>query len=164
MKNSETNVANGINYDLSPSYQINNLANQINIRVDRMVKKLLQVSLTEWRVVAIVANENGTTQQRLMDVVALDRSVVSRALQGLKKNGFIEARTDKDDARLSRIYVTQKGAELYKNSEHLAIEGDENLLFGLNEKELETLFTLLEKVANNLPRVGFPPEGRNKSK
>ena len=144
-----------MNYDFSPIYQLNILSNQVNVRVDRMVRSLFDVSLTEWKILAIVAGEAGTTQQRVIDLVCLDRSVVSRGIQSLKKRGMIEAKTDNEDARRFKLYLSATGLTLYEQSHHLAIEGDEALLTGFNAQERDTLFSLLARISDNMDKVGI---------
>ena len=142
-------------YEASPAYLINLLANHIALRAGRMLRRGFDLSVTEWRILGLAGAEPGATQQRAMDVSAVDRSVVSRGIQGLVKRGLIEVRYDPADARRIMLYLTASGQDVHDRSVVLVREGDEKLFSGFDPAERAALLGALRRMMENVPLMGL---------
>ncbi|GMK37617.1 putative HTH-type transcriptional regulator YybA [Paenibacillus sp. CCS19] len=92
----------------------------------------------------------GIIQEKLAEMIKVDRTTAARAIQKLEAQGFIEKKDDELNKKIKRLYTTDKGAQVYPN---LKREGDHSnavALAGLSEEEAETLFQLLQRVRMNV--------------
>ena len=83
----ETAAADGpplrTDFDRSVSYLLTALANKLCMGASRRQRRILDVGLMEWRVLALLAVEPGASPGRIAEVAGVDKSVVSRAVTSL---------------------------------------------------------------------------------
>ena len=94
----------------------------------------------------ICANE-GISQDKLVNLVHINKSNVTRALNQLEKNGFIEKHENEKDKRTALLYPTTKAREIL--SEIFQIENDwvEIMTKNLEAEDNELLLRLMKNVA-----------------
>ena len=80
----------------------------------------------------------------------ITRSTVSKVLSLMEQKGLIERRNVQGDARLKKIVMTDKARELHTLMKNDVIMLESILRGGLSEEEIETFYTLTEKIKNNL--------------
>ncbi len=59
-----------------------------------------------------ISTNDGITQRDLADLLHVSRPTVTAMLHRLERSGYIERSNDEDDARLTRIFLTDAGREL----------------------------------------------------
>lgn len=92
----------------------------------------------------------GIIPDRLADLIKVDRTTASRAINKLEKQDFIEKRADPKNRKIKRLFTTDKGIEA---SEFIRRENNfsNNIaLEGLTAEEADNLSFLLEKVKSNI--------------
>jgi len=90
-----------------------------------------------------------TDGQRQIDLAArlnLSPPTVNKILGGLLENDFVTRARYEDDARSTRIFLTQKGVEVRESLEHAWDELEEQTLAGLTDTEALMLKQLLQKL------------------
>lgn len=98
----------------------------------------------------------GIDQLRLGRIVALDRSTIGTAVEGLKRRKLIIWRTAKADRRYKEIYATKKGGALLKELEPSIKRVQQILLDALTPSEVPDFLRMLAKIVevnNGLSRV-----------
>lgn len=97
-----------------------------------------------------ICENPGIIQERLAEMIKVDRTTAARAIKKLELQGFIEKRDDSDNQKIKKLYPTVKGESVYPfiRSEHE--HSNQVALAGLSEEEVETLFSLLQKVRRNI--------------
>ena len=99
-----------------------------------------------------ICENPGIIQEQLVEVIKVDRSTATRAIQKLEINGFIEKKEDLHNKKIKRLFPTEKGKRVYP---FIKRENDySNLvaLEGLSEKEAETTFDLLQRIRKNVEK------------
>ncbi|WP_368645718.1 MarR family winged helix-turn-helix transcriptional regulator [Alkalibacterium putridalgicola] len=111
-----------------------------------------ELALTRGQYLYLVRiDENpGIIPDRLADLVKVDRTTASRAINKLEKQNFIEKRTDPDNKKIKRLFPTDKGTEASAYIRRENKHSNEVALEGLTREEAENLSILLEKVKNNI--------------
>jgi DNA-binding MarR family transcriptional regulator len=89
----------------------------------------------------------------MVQVIGLDKSAVSRALQLLERERLITIDTDQKDARRYTVSLTVSGQELHNRVLVVALERERLLLAGLSGKEVELLIGCLNKMSAQLDAV-----------
>lgn len=111
-----------------------------------------ELDLTKGQYLYLVRiDENpGIIQEKLSEMIKVDRTTAARAIQKLEIQGFIEKKDDETNRKIKRLFTTEKGKQAYS---FLKREGDHTdlvALAGFSEKEQETLFRLLLRVRKNV--------------
>lgn len=94
--------------------------------------------------------EEGMTQSDLAERVGIDVSTLTKALQRLERYGFVRRCADAEDARASRVHLTEEGRALEPRitAEFQKIEA--RTLAGLAPEERAVLGGLLRRIERNL--------------
>lgn len=90
--------------------------------------------------------EDGITQAELSAKSQIDRTTMGGLIDRLEKEGLVVRRSHPDDRRAYRICLTEKGKALEPELTPLAARAQQNLIAKLDQQEVETLKSLLEKI------------------
>lgn len=93
---------------------------------------------------------DGITQMQLCDHLKCEPPTVSNMVKSLEQNGFIYRERDNQDARVMRIYLTEKGKELEKPVRSKWKQHQENLLYSIKPEERIILRDLIKRMEKNL--------------
>lgn len=111
-----------------------------------------EVDLTRGQYLYLVriCENPGIIQEKLAEMIKVDRTTTARAIKKLESNGMIERLEDKEDKKIKKLYPTKKGAEIYpfiirENNYSNAVA-----LNGLSDEEAKQLEYLLKKVCKNV--------------
>ena len=91
------------------------LADQIGKFTRNIARETADLNLSQWRVLAAIAEKSGTTAADVTAVTPMDKTIVSRAVQSLIILELIEKSRDAHDKRRMTLIATQKGGEVYKD-------------------------------------------------
>ncbi|PTX03313.1 MarR family winged helix-turn-helix transcriptional regulator [Pararhodobacter aggregans] len=131
-------------------YYLSVLNNRLAWGASQLYLHLFDIGLNEWRILSALRNEPGIQALRVGEMVAMNKSVVSRSTRRLEDLGYVVARLDRA-RRL--LWLTQAGAELHDKIIAIALQREAALLDGLDEAELDRLFALMERLRENLAKV-----------
>jgi DNA-binding MarR family transcriptional regulator len=95
-------------------YQITVLADRVSRRTSRIVKAQAGLNLSQWRVLAAIAETPGRTSAEVVTVTPMDKGLVSRATKTLLEMGLLLREASQDDGRVSYLYLTERGYALYQ--------------------------------------------------
>ncbi|CAK6473831.1 MarR family winged helix-turn-helix transcriptional regulator [Peribacillus castrilensis] len=93
---------------------------------------------------------DGVTQMQLSEHLKCEPPTVTNMVKSLEQNGFIYRKRDKQDARVMRIYLTDKGKELEKPVEFKWKQQQERLLHSILPEERLILRDLMKRMERNL--------------
>ena len=96
--------------------------------------------------------DEGLTQSELADQLCVEAPTITRMLQRMEKSGLIERQSDPDDARVSRVYVTEEGASLQPEVEAAWHTLEEQTLENFTTEERLLLRRLLLQIQDNLSK------------
>lgn len=94
-------------------YQVIVLADQISRHTMTVAKDLAGLNLSQWRVLAAVAEKPGRSAAQVTAITPMDKTIVSRAVSSLIEAGFIVKSIHAHDKRCSHLDVTEKGRQTY---------------------------------------------------
>ena len=126
-------------------------------RITRRWRKLLDerlkdlgVTQARWStMVYLQRGGEGLTQRELAHLMAIENPTLVRLLDSLEEQGLIERRPCKRDRRARRLYLTSAGERFMKDlNERGDILRDE-LLTGIEDKDLEVALGIFERVMEN---------------
>lgn len=114
--------------------------------------KLHGISLTkeQWTVLMQLWMKDGSSQQVIADATGKDKPSMTRLLDNLERDGYIERRADAKDRRLNLIFLTKKGVEVEKQVMPVAEQVLTELTQGLTPQEIETVKSVFNKIYHNI--------------
>jgi len=131
------------------AYKITLLADVIARRMSSSVQAVSSLNLSQWRVLAAVADAPGRTASQVVSITPMDKGIVSRAVSTLVDKGILERKASQHDGRLSHLYLTQSGTEIYAG---ILTQIDQNGASGramLSPLDQEKLMHELNKLIEN---------------
>jgi DNA-binding MarR family transcriptional regulator len=141
-------------------YRLSRLAGRVSRGLARLYADRFDLSIPQWRVLAVLAQSTGPCADDVCRVTGMDKVTVSRAVHALRAQGRLTRRPDGDDRRRVRIDLTAAGREVYEQVAPLALELEERLLGELGDEErrrFERALAKLERVAAVLDDTGVAP-------
>lgn len=93
---------------------------------------------------------DGITQMQLCEHLHCEPPTVTNMVRSLEQNGFIYRKKDEQDARVMRIFLTDKGKELEKPVESKWREQQEKLLHSISTEERRVLRQLMQQMESNI--------------
>ena len=137
-------------FDSSVSYLLTALGNRISVIAARDIKKLLGLSLMEWRVLAVLAAEPAAPPGRIIDLVGVNKAAVSRAANSLERQRLIRRVPASDHGLRTHLYLTPAGEAVHARGVGGRLQMDERLLTGLAATERKTVANLLRHMLKHM--------------
>ena len=97
-----------------------------------------------------LAQRDGRTQLELAKLTHLKAPTVSLSLAKLESEGYVVRRTDPEDMRQTRVYLTDRGLEVDRRARAAIDKIEERAAQSLTGAETEQLKELLLKLRDNL--------------
>jgi DNA-binding MarR family transcriptional regulator len=97
-----------------------------------------------------ICENPGIIQEKLAEMIKVDRTTAARAIKKLEIQGFIEKKDDVYNKKIKKLFPTEKGEKVYP---FLKREGEYSnmvALSGFSQEETETIFNLLKRVRKNI--------------
>ena len=95
-------------------YQAIVLADHVSRYTLSVVRAEAGLNLSQWRVLAAVADRTGRTAAEVTAVTPMDKTIVSRAVSSLITDGLIKKTPNSSDKRRHSLMMTASGAAIYK--------------------------------------------------
>lgn len=97
-----------------------------------------------------ICENPGIIQEKLADMIKVDRTTASRATKKLEASGFIEKKADAANRKIKHIFPTEKGKAISPNISKENEHSETVALQGLSEEEATVLIGLLQRVRKNV--------------
>ncbi|PEZ02864.1 MarR family transcriptional regulator [Bacillus cereus] len=97
-----------------------------------------------------ICENPGIIQEKLAEMIKVDRTTAARAIKKLEINGFIDKKDDTHNKKIKKLFPTEKGKNVYP---FIKRENDYSNIVALNgftEMEVKTIFNLLQRVRKNV--------------
>lgn len=121
-------------------YQAVVLADLISRLTLTIVKEYSQLNLSQWRVLAAIADQGGRTAAQVVAVTPMDKGIVSRAVASLIELGMLEKRIDSEDRRRATLHMTASGKQNYQTiSNQLSRELQEVTVDAISSEEFSSV-------------------------
>lgn len=139
-----------------PTFRITLIAKVMDRLTLRRLAETGELTLAQWRVLARLAANPGSTVGQIADLAWVDRAEVSRAVAALEKRGLTTRVNNPADARTPLLSCTAAGLEQYRKVLADRQAFHEQLMSDLSEDELGQLDDLLVRIAHRVVDLGAP--------
>jgi DNA-binding MarR family transcriptional regulator len=99
-----------------------------------------------------VCENPGIIQEKLAEMIKVDRTTAARAIKKLEINGFIEKNHDQYNQKIKKLFPTEKGKSVYPFIRRENDYSNMVALSGFSESEVETISNLLQRVRKNVEK------------
>ena len=130
----------------SPFFQLLVLANLTARPFYERFGRRMHLSLSEWRVLLVVADRPGISAQDLADYIGLDKMSVSRAVRGLESRKRLVRRASNSDRRSRLLYLTAEGWRIYREIAASGLARERAVFGALPARERRAFFAKLTQL------------------
>ena len=127
-------------------YRLSVLSNNVSQAIARQYVERFELSVNEWRAMAILGRYLGVSANEVAERTAMDKVAVSRALARLIDAGRVRRTTHGDDRRRSVLELTARGRKVYEQVAPMALRHEQRLLAHLDAQERDWLDRILTKL------------------
>lgn len=99
-----------------------------------------------------ICENPGIIQEKLAEMIKVDRTTASRAIKKLESNGFIEKKDDAHNKKIKNLFPTEKGKNVYPFIKRENDYSNEVALKGFSQEEVEDIFNLLQRMRINVEK------------
>lgn len=94
-------------------FRLSLASNLVSARIADTYRAEFGLTMTQWRLMAVLGERPGLTATELTQITALDKVAVSRAASALTQRGLLRKQTQKEDGRRSALTLTEEGVRVY---------------------------------------------------
>ena len=128
------------------TYRLARVQAKLNTQANRILRATSGITLTQWRVIALVGAAGQARLSDLAKAAALDKGLLSRAVKTLVEDGSILTRTDENDHRAQVLSLSGKGQQIFERTLPVTRARQHRLREGLTEEELAVFRQVLDKL------------------
>lgn len=138
-------------------YRLSVTSNLVSQAIANAYVALFNLTVWEWRVIAVIAESSGITQQEIGLLTRMDKVTVSRAAIALATRGLVERTPNPRDGRSHILTLSPAGAELYGHVAPKALELEARIFGQLDPADLSRLSDILARVAEAAEKLTGDP-------
>ncbi|WEN14996.1 MarR family transcriptional regulator [Rhodanobacter sp. AS-Z3] len=127
-------------------YRLSILSNTISQTIADDYQRRYDLSVTEWRVMAVLARFEGLSAREVAERTAMDKVAVSRALARLVEAGRVDRATHDNDKRRSVLSLSNAGWAIHDEVAPMARSREREVLAKLDADEQVWLNRILDKL------------------
>lgn len=127
-------------------YRLSILSNRVSRAIAQRYAKTLDLTIPEWRVIAVLGRRPGLTAKEIAEATEMDKVAVSRAVARLAAAKRVKPEADGADARRQLLFLTREGESVHARIAPIALATEEKLLAALSAREREELDRLFDRL------------------
>ena len=139
-------MATRLQLDRFLPYRLSVASNLVSDRIARAYQALFGLTIPEWRLIAVLAEEPSITPMALGERTRMDKVTVSRAATALLARGLLIRTPHARDGRSHLLDLSPTGRELYARVAPEALKLERDLLAGFSVEEVATLTAMLRRL------------------
>ena len=138
-------------WELRLGFLIHDVSRLRRSAFDRCLKPL-NVTRSQWWVLAYLSREDGMAQSRLAEELDLGKVAVGGLIDRLEKIGLLRREADASDRRVNRVFLEPKSKQLIAKMRKVSHRMNAQILDGLPDDRLESTAVTLDSMKRNLLR------------
>jgi DNA-binding MarR family transcriptional regulator len=135
--------------DMNFLFTLGELARLVRAHADRQAARY-GITRAQWAVLAKVERAEGLKQTELAEQMEMQPITLTRLVDRLCDNGWIERRGDDTDRRVNRLYLRKAARPLLAKLNGLRSEITATALDGISPSDANRLLAQLEAIKENL--------------
>jgi len=127
-------------------YRLSIMSNRVSSLIADAYKDKFAISVTEWRIMAVLGEYPGLSADEVATKTQIDKSLISRAVSKLLKRHLIDREVAEDDRRRSVLKLSATGQDVYREIVPLSYQYEQSLLACFSEQEQAQLSEWLDRL------------------
>ncbi|MBR4137267.1 MAG: MarR family transcriptional regulator [Bacteroidales bacterium] len=117
---------------------------------DKLQENGINITPEQFLVLDILWKEQSLSQQKIADIIQKDKNSVTKIIDSLEKKNLVRREVDKNDRRINKIELTDEAVALEKLTTEVAINFMNDVVKGIDNKDLDTFVNVMRQIKNNL--------------
>lgn len=134
-------------------YRLSVLSNRVSGMIARAYKDKFALSVTEWRIMAVLGEYPGSSADQISRRTQTEKSLISRALQRLLKRRLVKRQTNLEDRRRQHLQLTKTGQDIYRQVVPISLSYEKELLACFNDRERASFNKLIDKLNRHVEQI-----------
>lgn len=135
-------------------YRLSITSGLVSEAVASVYKDLFGLSIPEWRIIAVVAESDGLTQQAIGERTLMDKVTVSRAAIALTGRNVLARTPHPADRRSLTLTLSAAGWDLYHRIAPEALDLERRLFGGFSAEQVAAFTAMLEAIDARAKAIG----------
>lgn len=134
-------------------YRLSLLTNRISRQLSNLYAQRFGLSISEWRVLAVIARYPGASAELVCRKTAMDKVAVSRAVARLLESKRLQRKYAADDKRRTMLRLSAQGQRVYRRIVPLARKFETEVIGDLTQRDRKDLQRVLNKLDSAVARL-----------
>lgn len=127
-------------------YRLSITSNLVSDAIAGTYEALFGLTIPQWRLIAVIAENDGISQQAIGVKTRMDKVTVSRAAIALANRGLIERSGNPADRRSNRLVLSASGRALYDQVVPKALELETRIFGSFDRATLDGFTEMLRSI------------------
>ncbi|GAA0679508.1 DNA-binding MarR family transcriptional regulator [Sphingomonas insulae] len=127
-------------------YRLSITSNLVSDSIARAYESLFGLTIPEWRLVAVIAETGGITQQAIGAKTLMDKVTVSRAAIALVDRGLLARQANPEDRRSHLLELTDAGRDLYAAVAPKALDLESRIFAAFDPADVTQFMDMLRRI------------------
>lgn len=110
----------------------------------------IELTPEQWFILNRLRKQSGLTQTELADSIFKDRANITRILNSMEGHELVERRSDAEDKRVYRVFLTDRGRRVHDQMARAAAAERKTVYRGLNKNDFKELKRILDVIDANI--------------
>src|SRR6202140_2240346 len=154
----ETSLMSRGSVDMNFLFTLGELQRLVRAYADKQAARY-GITRAQWAVLAKVERAEGLKQTELAEQMEMQPITLTRLIDRLCDNGWIERRSDDSDRRVNRLYLRKAARPLLGKLSGLRSELTATALEGINPSDAQRFLAQLETIKENVRSAIQGPAG-----
>ncbi len=128
------------------TFRLSRVQAKLNAQANALLGHHSGLTLSKWRILALVGAAGETRLSDLARIAALDKGLLSRNLKIMVEDGLVASKQDDVDHRVQHLTLTESGQELFEHTLPQMRLRQKKLRETLTPTEIGTLYSALDKL------------------
>jgi DNA-binding MarR family transcriptional regulator len=137
---------------ISPFYLIAHADFKFHEDLDKAIAKY-GLDRATYRLLTVLMRRSPISIKDLSELALLKRSTASRALERMRREGWVEDGLNQADNRITDVYLTTAGRHLAEQVMQLGSRQLKRAVDSLSEEQMLELVSLLQRLVRNLSKL-----------
>jgi DNA-binding MarR family transcriptional regulator len=129
-------------------YLLTNVSRRHVARFERHAKEV-SLTIMQCKVLFYLSKNEGASQVRLCELADVEPMMMVRILNRMEADKLVERRSNPDDRRARRLYLTRKAAPLLAEIDRIGDVTRNEIFTGVSKPDREAFLNVLEHVHEN---------------
>ena len=113
---------------------------------ERFLTEGIELTRPQFVILKVLSEKDGRCQNELAIITERDKTSMARLVTAMENKCLVTRKTDKDDLRKKKIYLTQEGKKTLNKAWPIMEDIEYNLILDLNPEDVQTTVTTIKKI------------------